>query len=219
MSVRSTKGLKIYMSKGLAPNGIVTSTAITNTAPAVVTVDDATGLVNGQPISVSGTGMTSLDGKTFVVAELDGGANEFTLLGSDASAEAAPGTAGNFAYFSGTDLTLLCLAEIGINQETPGAVAIGTFCNPSQSVPATVVAAGTIDLRGYMDTQDAGYAALIAAEADGENRILEIQFPGDGGYLIAQGVISAMGLSDIPIDGAAAYTAQLTLSTKPVHLF
>jgi hypothetical protein len=224
MATRNTKGLKIYLSIGAAAPTTVVPTAITKAQPAEVTVADVTGMADGQLVKMEATGFDELDGRLFVIDSVNGTANTFELLGSDLSA--STGTLGanpKATYYKDSELQALCLSTIGINAETPATVSVGTFCKPDQTVPGTVAGAGTMDLGGYVDTADAGYSLLWDAAADGKTRVLKIVFPDDGtqkgGALVAEGVINSMLLSDIPIDGAAAFSAVFTLSSKPEHRF
>ena len=71
----------------------------------------------------------------------------------------------------------------------------------------------------FMDTTDAGFTELLKAAEDGKETTLVIKFPQSQGYMIATGTISAFSLSDMPISGAPAFSAQMILSTKPVLRF
>lgn len=221
MAVFSTKGLKIKIETDPTGGGsTLSATAITAAKPAVVSVLDVSGLVAGSLVTVAGSGMESLDGKTFVIANLDGTGNTFELAGSDASGEGADATEGTLAVIDlAGEMTLLCLGEIGINSEQPSSIPIGTFCDPSQTVPGAVVSAGTYDLRGYLDVQDAGYWLLHDAKADGKERHLVIEFPQNQGHLVARGTVTTMGFSEIPIDGAAAWQSQFVLASDAIHRY
>lgn len=217
--VRNTKGLKIFLEKKATTPTALALTAVTAAKPAQATAAATTGLVKGLPVTISGTGLASLDGKTFIVGNLTG--TTFDLLGSDATAEAGDATAGAADYLTLTDLEQLCVAEISVNGETPSTVSVATFCDPSASVAGSSAGAGTIDFVGFMDAVDKGYQLLLTAEADGASRKLYIEFPGApaAGYLLGVGTISSMLLTDIPLDGAVKYGATMTLSSKPVHIF
>lgn len=217
MTVKATKGLTIFMSNGTTPANN-TATAVSNAKPAVVSTASTTGMKDGQVVHMTGTGMPSIDGKDFIVANLVADTS-YELLGSDASNETAPAAAGTGAFYDDTvDLVKLCLSSIGINPESGSPVSVATFCDPTATVPGLEGGAGTLDLGFYLDKDSTGYAALLKAEADGNERIFVINFPSNG-TLIARGTVGSLNFTDIPLEGSAALTAQVTLSSKPVHRF
>jgi len=217
MSVKSTKGLTVYMSGTTTPAKVV-PTAITKAAPAVVSVTSSTGMADGQLVAISGTGFPELDGEMFIVGALT--PTEFKLIGSDTTATAGTlGTSPEATYMDvTTDMDALCLATIGINAETSTPISVATFCDPTASIPGVEAGAGTLDLGFYVDTTSPGYKALLVAEADGNERVFVINFPSNGD-LVMRGIVSSVTITDIPLDGSAAVTAQVTLSSKPKHRF
>lgn len=222
MAVRSTRGLKIFLSKTTtAPLNLV-PTAVSSAAPAVITVADTTGITTGDIVTGLDTGYPEIDGKSFVVGVVDGTADTFELLGSDTTGTtgALNGAPKAQVMAMASDFTPLCLASIGVNTETPQTVSTATFCDPTSTVPGSAAGAGTIDVTAYHDTKDAGFRLMEEALAGGNPHTLVIQFPGtDGGYLIAQGTVSSWALSDVPLDGAVQWTGQITLSSRPVLRF
>jgi len=219
--IRSTKDLKIEISDG-DPASLVTlaGSNATNAAPSVITTTDTTGAADDDVIVPSGIGFSDLDDKLFTIANITVDTS-FELLGSDASGEAAASTAtSSFTVYPAASLIGLCLSSIGVNTEAPASVSTATFCDPNATVPGTTASAGTLDLGGYLDTADLGYAQLVAAAEDGNERVIKITLPGTGnGFLLARGTISSFSLSDIPIDGAIAFTAVFTLASKMVHRY
>src|SRR5580765_912553 len=114
MAAFSTKGLTVWLQKlpGSSPVPI-NITAATNAKPSTVTVSssDATKLSPGALVLVKGTGMKSLDDRTFVLGTKSG--NSFPLQGSDASGETAAATAGNLTDYSGSgDMVEFCVSSI-----------------------------------------------------------------------------------------------------------
>jgi len=216
-NVKSTKGLTVFMSGTTTPAKVV-PTGISKAAPAVVTVADSTGMADGQVVSIIGSGFPELDGQLFIVGGLT--ATEFTLIGSDTTASTGTiGTTPEAVYVDDAkDMVGLCLSTIGINAETATPISVATFCDPTASIPGAEAGAGTLDLGFYVDIQSDGYKALLAAEADGNERIFKITFPGNGD-LVMRGIVSSVTITDIPLDGSAAVTAQVTLSSKPKHRF
>ncbi|RLC39118.1 hypothetical protein DRH27_00530 [Candidatus Falkowbacteria bacterium] len=218
MGVTNTKGLKVLMSTGTVP-GAVIPTAITSAAPAVVTVADTAGMADGQVVKMTDTGFEELDGQLFVVGGLTG--TDFNLVGSDTT-----NTTGTLAvtplatyYDDTTDMEQLCLSTIGVNPETSTPVSVATFCDTSAQVDGIEAGAGTIDLGFWLDKDDAGYAALMAAESDSAERVFKITFPGGNGDMVFEGTVSGLNFTDIPLDGSPALIANITLVSKYEHRF
>lgn len=214
----SSKGVAMYLTKGAAEPTVVEPTAITKAAPAVISAV-APGAAVGQLVRVNNSGFTSLDGKLFSVSAVDAGAGTFTLLGSDTTDE--PGAMSDDAeveMWDATDLVRLCLTSFTFNPETPGTTSVGTYCNPSATLPAVATSAGTATLGGWIDKDDAGYKELVLAAKDAAQRIFSIVLPQAQGEIVAP--ISFSNIAwDIPLDGGMAFTANGALGSAPVHLF
>ncbi len=219
MAASSSKGVTIYLQKGSATAVDEAVTAITAAKPSVLTVAATAGFATGDVVKVTGTGIPKLDGKIFTISAITSTSVELT--GSDLTGVTIPGTisaTAKITHYAMTDYVNLCLSTLGINAETPGTVSVGTFCDPSASIPSVVTQAGTITFGGYIDTADLGYAELLAAELDGKSRILDIKLPGTLGSIVAEVTISSV-VYDLPIDGGLAFTATAALASKPVHRF
>ncbi len=218
MTVTSTTGLKIRMSKaGITPAKVV-PTAISSAKPAVVTVA-TTGMADGQLVLMSGTGFPELDGKAFIVSGLS--PTEFSLTGSDTTATTGTLAATPAAvYYSDTvDMIGLCTDAIDISSETSSPVGTPTFCDESAQIPGPKPGAGTWTLGLYLDVSEPGYLALLAAEADGLERQFKVTFPGGNGDLVASGVVSSVGMGSIAVGQPVQLTAVVDLKAKAVHLF
>jgi hypothetical protein len=111
----------------------------------------------------------------------------------------------------------LCLSELKFNSEKGATISVSTFCDPSASIPSASTTAGTVDIGGFVDVSTTDYAEIVAAEADGNERIFRIMLPGNG-EIVFPAVIASLGW-DIPLDGAMAWTAQLALGSRPRHLY
>jgi len=225
MTVRSTKGLKIFLSKTGAATITKDGTSGTSGLTAIAanattsthtdaTLDDVTGIDVGSIVSFAHSGFPELDGKSFPVLKITGNVIE---IGADISGSSGTFNAADVeaTILPLTELTNLCPSSIGIDANVPGTISVGTFCDPSASIPASVSEAGNITLGLYHDPDAAGFLALLKAEQLNDNRTLVIQFSGDQGYLIANGVVSSFSISDIPLDGATAWQATFALSSKP----
>ena len=215
MTARNTKGVQICMTTDAASSTIV-PTAITAAKPAALTVAAST-LQAGDIIFVDKTG-TKLDGKWWAVGATST-ATSVVLLGSDNTGGAT--TVGATAVFNVRtgvgSMVCLCLSAFSIQRDTPGTVSVGTFCDPSASIPASVTQAGTVSIGGYVDVTADDFKAVIAAEEAGKPHTFRVTLP-DNGYILFEGIISGFAY-DIPVDGPLAWTATIALSGAPRHLF
>lgn len=211
----STKGLSAFLEIGGTARDALVPTAISKAAPAVVTVTNT--LAVGDPVYCSNTGFSELDGKWFVASAVSGTA--FSLLGSDTTGssntlDAAPTMEG----VSAADMVALCVASATPNATAPGTVSVGTFCDPSASLPAQATDAGTVTLTGFVDVADEGYQELLTAKEDGLSRAFEVVFPQNQGYLIAPIIISSV-VWDLPLSGGIGWTITGALGTTAAHRF
>jgi hypothetical protein len=229
----STRGTAICMAAKTPTGAAIVPTAITPAAAAAgVAAGDATlaiaattGIVAGDMVKIptantpGATGFPELDGKVFVVGSV--GTGTITLRGANIT-----GTTGTLAatpslqHWAAADFTCLCLSEFTLNPGSPSTISTATFCDPTASVPSSVVEAGTINIAGFIDGAAADYKALIQADLDGVARNFRITLPNTAvnGYIEFSGVVSALSYS-LPIDGAAGYSATITLGGKVRHLF
>ena len=216
MSAKSSKGVQICLSGPVDTAGSYTSATITDITPTAPVVITATNTAKpGDLITISGTTYTELDGKTFIAGP-NTSATEIELIGSDGTAAATidkfTGTAKVFS-----EVTCLCLNALAINSDTPGTVSVGTYCDPTASIPSVVVQAGTLTFGGYVDITAEDYPALLEASEDGLQRLIRIELPSNG-YIVAPLVVSQITW-ELPLDGAIAFTGTATLGSKPVHRF
>lgn len=214
MSAFSSRGTRIYLTKGSAAVDKLAPTAISKAKPAVVTV--ANSAADGDLVMVKSTGFSELDGKVFKVGNASG--TDFELVGSDTTGSSGTlTTAPEIDHYLATDLVSLCLSSFTVNNTEPGTTSVATFCDPSASLPAATQEAGTVSIGGYVNEKDVDYLEMIMATEDGKTRLLEIVFPSHGS-LVAPVTFGAMGY-DIPIDGAPAWSATGVLGSKFQHLF
>ena len=151
-----------------------------------------------------------MNGKTFILGAVDSTLNTFELKGSDTTASTGTlsATPTATAYAAG-DMVTLCLSSITINKDAPGTISTATFCDPSASLPGAVTSAGTLEVSGYVDTTGADYQELLLAEADGLERILDIQLPNNGN-IVAPVKFSSITW-DLPIEGAIGWNGSASL--------
>lgn len=216
MSAKSTKGLSIWLSKGSATPTELTPTAATKAQPCVVSCT-TTGVKDGDIVFVNGTGLASIDGKAWVVANQ--GATSIDLLGSDTSNDPGTFSAGGATvkHYATGDMVRLCLSSITVNVDDPSTVQVGTFCDPTASLPSQVQSAGTVSVAGFVDTTSADYQELLVAADDSLQRYIRINLPNNG-YLVAPVTFSSISW-DIPLDGAVAFSGTGVLGSKFAHQF
>lgn len=219
MAAKSTKNTKICVVGTDATATDLAPTGITGAKPAEVTVASVTGVAVNDVVMVpeGATGMPGLDGKTFVVGSVDTGANTFTLLGSDTTGETyAAGTSPALKHYVESDMVCLCLATLDISRPAPEVIEVGTFCDPSATLPGNA-AAGTVDISGYIDITAEDYPEVLKMDADGQPRVFRVVLPNNGVYIF-EGALSGLAPT-IGISGAAGWSAQVVLASAPVHLF
>lgn len=221
---KSSKGVRMFISKGSAVRTVVVPTAISKAAPTEVTAPPPPeGFNIGQAVYFEDTGFAELDGKWFTIQSVIGTAPDFTgftLNGADTTdsyGNLAPSPEASLV--SVTDMISMCLNNFAFNLETPGTIAAGTYCNPQATLPATSTAAGSATLGGWIDVDDEAYVELLKAEGDNANRVFVIALPQQQGEIIAP-ISAVTGITwDIPLDGGMAFTATGNLAARPRHLF
>lgn len=214
--ITSTKGLTIHMEKESTTTLDLVPKGITKAKPSEVTVDDTTGMVDGQLVTFSGTNYPELDGKIFVVDKLT--STTFELLGSDLTASTGTtiGGAAKAMAYNAADVVTLCLSSIDISPGSPNTIDISTFCTPGASLPGNPTP-GTMTFNGFTDIASKGYAELLAAEADGKARLLKIDVPNNG-YLIGKVTVGSVSWG-VPLEGSTTYSFAATMSTPMRHVF
>jgi hypothetical protein len=218
---KSSKGVRMFLSKGDATVATVNPSAIDKGNPTAVTapppgpVPDAYAV--GQLVYCRDTGFAELDNKYFSIAEVT--VDGFTLRGADTTdSEGVLRPNAEMDVLDGADLIGMCLNNFAFNLETPGTIAAGTYCNPSATLPSTATGAGTATLGGWIDVADPAYVELIKAEDDGLKRVFSILLPLGQGEIIAPLTVSGIAW-DIPLEGGMAFTATAALGARPRHLF
>jgi membrane peptidoglycan carboxypeptidase len=225
MAAFTTKGQKAYLLKGSSTPSLLTPTAITKAAPAVVTVASTTGMSVGDLVVIPATGITGqtgfaeLDGKTWVVGSVPNGTT-FTLLGSDTSASTGTlaGSPSVSTYANATKMVLCDFSDLTLNPDAASQNSVATFEDPTATVSSQVVGAGSVDISGYVNISDAGYKELDLARNDAVSRKMVVKLANSQGYLVLDGIVAALTPS-MPIDGAIGFKGTMNLITKFRHLF
>ena len=217
MTAKSTRGVRIDMVTGTSGDSL-TPTAVTKAKPAVLSVTSATG-INPNDIlkfASNSTGMTELDGLPWIAGTVAG--STIPLPGSDLTGDSDVFAAGDpILVYQSTEMTRLCWSGMTFNPDTPETVSVGTYCDPTATIPGSTASAGTLDFTGYVDIEEPDYPAMLVAYENGTEHIFRVTIPNNG-TLVFSGVISSLNL-DIPINGATAYNGQIALSSRPRHLF
>jgi hypothetical protein len=173
----------------------------------------------GDVVKMGRVGYPEIDNKVYVIGTIDDTANTFEVLGSDTTGSTgALEPSPTVSVVKVADFAKLCLSNIAPNAATPGTFSVGTFCDPTASLPNPVTEAGTITLDGYVDVQDPGYAELLKAEEDGGERYLEVVLPRDLGYIVVPITISSVTWT-LPLEGAIGFSAAGAMGSKPRHLY
>lgn len=215
MSASTTIGLETYLSKAATVHVTQVISAITKAKPAVVTTTGSAA-VAGDIVKITGSGWSQLDGKYFVVGGTVS-ATGYSLIGSDtalASGTASATTSGKI--FKKAEMVKMCLATIDPATEAAGTTSVGTFCDPSATVPA-ISQAGTLTMTGFVELQSY-YDELTLAAEDSTERVLNIILPQGLGNIIAPTILSTIGWQ-LPVDGAIGFTSTGALASKPAHRY
>jgi hypothetical protein len=217
MAASTSKGVTVCMTKTGSTGTAITVTAVSKAKPAEITATNT--LSDGDVVvfPTGATGFSEIDGKTWVVSGATGA--KFSLVGSDTTGATATFAAGANTPkgYKAADMVCLCWSSLGFNPESPQTISVGTFCDPSAQIASSVTGAGTVDFGGYVDITADDYKALVAAELDGGVHDFRITLPNNG-FIVFKGSISSLNV-DVPLEGAVAYSGQITLSSKPRHLF
>jgi hypothetical protein len=223
MAAFSTKGLTVWMEQlpGTSPTGVAVSN-VTNSKPAVATVSstDIASFRAGDLVAMAGTGMSAIDGKSFIAGTVDAQAYTIALLGSDGSGAAAAATTGTITNKT-ADLVEFCVGTIEYQQAAAQAISVGTTCNPAATV-AGEPQAGTVSVGGFQDYEKEGYLEFLRASDDQLPRDILVRLPatavpsGTGAILYPDAVASGRSES-FGVNAAAAATGEFTLGDKPQY--
>ena len=194
----------IYLENASSVPDDFTPTAISAATPPVVTIADTTGIVAGDVVTFSGTGITKLDGKFFMVGTV--AATTFEVWGAALTGvTTAPLGATPVAtvHHKLDDMTQLCTSGLDVQAGTQNTIDVTTFCSPGTILGN--YAPGAMTLNFYMDESDTAFPTLRDASEDGNDRVLLVYHSAKEIGLVAVITIGEMTPS-FPIDGAAAYS-------------
>ena len=219
MAAKSSKGVQICVISDGATGFTITPTGASLASPSVILTADTDTLKNGDLVylGAAATGISEIDGKWFVIANLVADTS-FELLGSDAT-----GSTGTFAAgttmkgYVSTTMTCLCLSGITFNRDTPDTISVSTFCDTTASIPGSNTSAGSVDFEGYVDVTAADYKELLKLEASGGETTFRVTLPNNG-VIVFPATISQISVS-VPLEGAISYSGSATLKSAARHLF
>ena len=216
MVAKSTKGVTVCMITGGETGTPLSLSAVTKAKPAVVTVPDTTGMIDGDLVYIGTTGLSEIDGRHWPIMVVDG--TTISLVGSDTAASQGSFVDGaDSLHYPSTAMTCMCWATMDFNPEEPETLSVGTYCDPTAQISSAATAAGTVDFTGYIDIASPDYVELLAAEADNTQRQFRVTMP-DNGYLVYPATISQI-TQEVPLDGALGYSGVAALGSKPIHVF
>ena len=216
MAARNSKGVQVCMTTD-AVDGNITVSSITAAKPAVLTGTGYTAQA-GDLVHIDKTGNAKLDGKWWVVGT-GATATNLPLVGSDnTGGQTTVDPAAVIKTRVGVgSMVCLCLSNFAIQRDQPSTISVATFCDPAASLPVPTTQAGTVTIGGYVDVTADDFKAMVIADETATPHTFRVTLPGNG-YIIFEGVVSGFTY-DIPLDGALAWSATITLSGAPRHLF
>jgi hypothetical protein len=165
----SSRGTKIYLSDTVVDAPI---TAVSLAAPAVVTVTGATAVV-GDIVKIANTGMSSLDGRMFVVEAAATGT--VTLAGSDTTTETGTG-AGGVLSEGGAEVEI-CFASFTRDSPAAATIDVTTLCDDSRQLVSGMPNNGTWTGQTFYDPTAPGQVRLREAYAAGDVRLMTVEPP------------------------------------------
>ena len=217
MSAKNTAAVRMCLTPEVATN-ILVPTAITAIAsidgkPQGVMVASSVTPKVGEVVKFKSVGFASLNDKSFVVTGVE--ATGFSI-GNVTLGEGTLSGAPEIEHYQDSEMDCICLSEFTISTTAPAVIDTSTYCG-SGSIPSAKVEAGTAAAVGYVDVEDSGYLAILAAVETGKEHILRVTL-GDNGYLVMPVVLSGLSWT-LPLDGAQQYSFQFTFGAAPRHVF
>lgn len=208
-------GIDAFLQKltGATPPSPVAITELTNAKPAVATVDagDIGDFTEGQLVTVSGTGQSDVDGRTFIVGPI--ATDSFPLNGSDLSGAPGPIDTGSLAPMATGDMLKACFRQFERTVEAADAIDVTTFCG-AESLAGTPTP-GTISFEAFMDFDQAWQDEWRAGLKDGQRRILELQMPNNGPSIIY--TVTPSGLTEtFEVGEASTFDGEGVLNEEPL---
>lgn len=168
----SAQNTRMYLENPDAtPQATGTIASATRAQPTTVSFSDVTKLANGDPISVLGTGWASLDGRSWVIQNLNREAKTATLAGTDTSRETADARVGAYRLNAFADV---CAVSYQITENPAADIDTTTLCDDERTTLVGFRDPGSLTFDFFIDPSDPDYLALRQARDDGEKRMFQI---------------------------------------------
>jgi hypothetical protein len=241
MGAKSTKGVQVYLTPSEATEKDVLITSIIAGVNKSIVIN-ATFLNPpkvGDVVMFGSTGFASLSNKPFAITTITGGALSLEKTPDQVAPEVDAKAVGNNVIFTIGNVTLgsgslasgatlehfeqstdicLCLSQFSLTKDTPATISVGTYCDPSASIPSSSTSAGSVAFAGFVDVTQPDYPELLRAEESRTTRTMVVRLPQAQGFIVLPFVVSSI-IWDIPLDGALAYSGTGTLTSNAVHNF
>jgi Lambda phage tail tube protein, TTP len=208
----SAQNTRMYLEN---PNGTPQATGsiltASKSAPVTVGFSDVAHLANGDPISVLGTGWTSIDGQTWVIQNLDRDGKTATLANTDSSREADPARVGAYRLNAFADV---CAVSYQISENPAADIDTTTLCDQERTTLIGFRDPGSLTFDFFIDPSDPDYLALREARDDGEKRMFQIIYR-NGVVRTLPVIVQSINESG-GVDQAVQGAATLKVTSSPI---
>ena len=215
MAASNSKGVVVSIVKQSAIGTTAEATAASLANPSVISTVDSVA-VGDIAVFPSDTGLLELNNKYFIADTIVAGTS-FAALGANTTNSVGTFVESDVTIYAESDMQILCLSVLTFNPETPASISTGTYCDPATSIASAAVAAGTVDIGGYVDIASSDYQELLAWSTLNQERFMKIYMP-DNGWILMKLTLDSFNW-EIPLDGAISYSGSATLASLPRHLF
>jgi hypothetical protein len=166
----SAQNTKMYLSNpDAASTAAGTLTNASKSNPCVAVFDNVSNLINGAPVTINGTGWSSLDGQTFIVQNVDTATKSATLAEANTSGETAAFNSATATYVVPSFIDV-CAVSYQLNQNAAATIDTTTLCDSEKTSLTGFTDPGTLTFDFFIDPTDPDYLALVQAQADGDQR-------------------------------------------------
>lgn len=208
----SAQNTKMYMSNpNAAPQATGAVLTASKSSPVMVTVDDVSRLSNGDPVSILGTGWTSIDGQSWVLQNLNRDSKSATLAGSNATREADDARVGAFRLDAFADV---CAVSYSITPTAAAEIDTTTLCDDKKTSLVGFRDPGSLTFDFFINPVDGDYQALSDAYDDGEEREFLIRYR-NGAVRTLPVIVQTISESG-GVDQAIQGSATLKITRAPI---
>ena len=172
----SAQDTRMYLENPNAPTtGYGNVVSATRSRPCVVVLDSVSDLMDGQPLTISGTNFQSLNNQSFVAQNIDPETKAVVLANSDTTNEPDAFVNTN-ARYSVSAFFDVCVVSYQINKSDPQKIATTKLCDDAEQFESGDSDPGTLTCDFFINPVDTDYQALLAAEEDGRVRMFMIVY-------------------------------------------